>query len=164
MVWKLKEWLSTNILDSRLNFNKHPDFIHRRCQQRIFCLKKLRSINVSAAVFCTFYWSCIESVLTFSFLCWFAGLNVKSKNVLNKVVNVCGKVVGERQEHLSQLYECCVVWKAKVIVDDTALSCWAMCVCVCKYITAPCKLHKLLVCLIFTFLHYLCFQQLFFEF
>ena len=30
---------------------------------------------------------------------------MKSRNVLNKVVNVCGKVVGERQEHLSQLYE-----------------------------------------------------------
>ena len=29
---------------------------------------------------------------------------MKGKNVLNKVVNVCGKVVGERQEHLSQLY------------------------------------------------------------
>ncbi|MCB4762119.1 MAG: hypothetical protein LGB62_08310, partial [Sulfurovum sp.] len=60
----------------------------------------------------------IESVLTFSFLCWFGGLNVKSKNVLNKVVNVCGKVVGERQEHLSQLYERRVVQKARVVVDD----------------------------------------------
>ena len=49
----------------------------------------------------------LTSVLTFSFLCWFGigGLNVKSKNVLNKVVNACGKVVGERQEQVSQLYE-----------------------------------------------------------
>ena len=53
-----------------------------------------------------FYQNCIELVLTFVFLCWFGGLNVKSKNVQNKVVNVCGKVVGERQECLSQLYEC----------------------------------------------------------
>ena len=30
---------------------------------------------------------------------------MKSKNVLNKVVNVCGKVVGERQEQVSQSYE-----------------------------------------------------------
>ena len=30
---------------------------------------------------------------------------MKSENVLNKVVNVCGKVVGERQEHL--LYASC---------------------------------------------------------
>ena len=36
---------------------------------------------------------------------------MKSKNVLNKVVTVCGK---ERQEHLSQLYERRVVRNARV--------------------------------------------------
>ena len=47
-------------------------------------------------------------------------LNVKSKNVLNKVETVCGKVVDERQEHLSRLYERRVVRKARVIVDDNS--------------------------------------------
>ena len=42
---------------------------------------------------------------------------MKSKNDLNKVETVCGKVVGERKEHLSQLYERRVIRKAKVIVD-----------------------------------------------
>ena len=59
-----------------------------------------RSLNVSAAVLRIFYRSCTESVLTFSFLCWFGGLNIKRKNALNKAVNLCGKVVGERREHL----------------------------------------------------------------
>ena len=45
---------------------------------------------------------------------------MKSKNVLNKMVNACGKVAGERQEHLSLLYERCVVRKARVIVDDNS--------------------------------------------
>ena len=45
---------------------------------------------------------------------------MKSINILNKVMNVCGKVVGERQEHLSQLYERRVVRKARVIVDDNS--------------------------------------------
>ena len=45
---------------------------------------------------------------------------MKGKNVLNKVVNVCGKGVGERQEHLSQLYECRVIRKARVIVGDNS--------------------------------------------
>ena len=45
---------------------------------------------------------------------------MKSKNVLHKVVNMCGKVVSERQERLSQLYECRVVRKARVIVDDNS--------------------------------------------
>ena len=108
------------VLDNKLNFNKNTDFIHKRCQPRIFCLQKLRSLNVSAAVLRTFCWSCTESVLTLSFQCWFGGLNVKSKNVLNKVVNVCGKVVGEKQEQLSQLYEQRVVQKVWVIVDNNS--------------------------------------------
>ena len=45
---------------------------------------------------------------------------MKSKKVLNQVVNECGKVVGERQEQLSQLYECHVVQKARVIVNNNS--------------------------------------------
>ena len=45
---------------------------------------------------------------------------MKIKNVLKKVVNVCGKVLGERQEQLSQLYIRRVVWKARIIVEDNS--------------------------------------------
>ena len=49
-----------------------------------------------------------------------SGLKVKSKTVLNRVVNMCGKVVGEGQKHLSQLYERRVVQQARMIVDDNS--------------------------------------------
>ena len=42
---------------------------------------------------------------------------MKSKNDLNKVVIVCGKVVGERQEQLSQLYERRVV---RMTIEDNS--------------------------------------------
>ena len=29
------------VLDNKLNFNNKADFIHKRCQPRIFCLQKL---------------------------------------------------------------------------------------------------------------------------
>ena len=45
---------------------------------------------------------------------------MKSKYVMNKVVNVCGKVVSERQEHLSQLHERRVARKARVIMDENS--------------------------------------------
>ena len=48
---------------------------------------------------------------------------MKSKNVLNKVVNVCSNVLGERQKQLSQLYERRVVRKAMVIADDNSHVC-----------------------------------------
>ena len=39
---------------------------------------------------------------------------MRGKHILNEVVNVRGKVVGEKQERLSQLYECHVARKAGV--------------------------------------------------
>ena len=69
-------------LGNKQNFNKNTYFIHKKCQPRIFGLQKLRFLNVNAAALRTVYPSCTESVLTFSFLCWFGGL--KSKNVLNE--------------------------------------------------------------------------------
>ena len=66
-----------------------------------------------------FYRSFIESVLTFGFLCWYGGLSVKNKTLLDRVVNVCGKVIGEKQESLRELYECRAVRKGSKIARDT---------------------------------------------
>ena len=87
-VQRVTEYKYLGTVLDKLNFNKITYFINKRCQPWIFCLQKLRSFNISAAVLRTFYQSCIESVLTFSFLCWFGGLNVKSKNVPNKVARL----------------------------------------------------------------------------
>ena len=95
-------------LGNKQNFNKNTDFIHKNVSQEYLAFKS--SLNVSAAALCTVYLSCTESVLTFSFLCWFGGL--KSKNVLNEVVNVCGKVVAERQEQLSHCMN--IVWYGRL--------------------------------------------------
>ena len=43
---------------------------------------------------------------------------MKCKNVLDRIVNVGGKIVGARQKSLGQLYECCVAQKARMIVSD----------------------------------------------
>ena len=44
---------------------------------------------------------------------------MECKNVLDRVVDVGGKiVVGERQKSLSQMNECCVLQKVRVIVSE----------------------------------------------
>jgi hypothetical protein len=45
-------------------------------------------------------------------------LSMKNKNVLNRVVNVCEKVVGESQASLCALYERRAANKAKAITKD----------------------------------------------
>ena len=59
------------VLDNKLNFNKNTSSLTKDVNHEYFCPQKLRSLDVSTAVLHTFYRTCIESVLTFSFLCWF---------------------------------------------------------------------------------------------
>ena len=108
------------ILDDKLNFNANTDFIYRKCQPRMYCLRKLRSLNIKKDILRVFYRSFIESVLSYGFLCWFDGLSLKNKNILTRVVNLGSKIVGQKQEGLAKLYECRAMKKAaKVASDET---------------------------------------------
>ena len=66
-----------------------------------------------------FYKSCIQSVLTFSFICWFGNVSQKDKNSLQRIVNISSKVTGVTQSTLTALYEKQVVNKAtRILADD----------------------------------------------
>ena len=106
------------VVDNKLNFNQNTLSIQKKCQSRIYCLQKLRNLQVNEKVLKGFYRCFIESVLTFSFMCWFGGLSVKNKSMLNRVVNVCSKIVGTQQKGLMELYECRVLRKASAIACD----------------------------------------------
>ena len=107
------------VVDDKLNFNANTTLIQKKCQSRIYCLQKLRKLNVNADILQTFYRSFIESVITFGFICWYGGLTVKNKNVLTRMVNVCSKVVGRKQESVDALYECRVARKGRRIAQDS---------------------------------------------
>ena len=111
------KYLGTKI-DNKLNFDANTQSIQKKCQSRLYCLQKLRSIGVNRKILANFYRCFIESVLIFGSMCWYAGLSVKNRNVLERVVRVCGKVVGERQRGMNELYACQVVRKARMIVND----------------------------------------------
>ena len=67
-----------------------------------------------------FYKSCIQSDLTFSFICWFGNVSQKDKNNLQRIVNISSKVSGVTQSTLTALYERLAVNKAtKILADDT---------------------------------------------
>ena len=106
------------VLDHKLTFNSNTRVIQKKCQPRIYFLQKLRSLGVNQSVLGNFYRCFIQPVLTFGFLCWFGGLSVKNRNVLMRIVNMCGKVVGDRQMSMSMMYERQAIRKATVIVRD----------------------------------------------
>ena len=108
------------IIDKGLNFDANTRSINKKCQSRLYCLQKLRSLHVEREILSNFYRCFLESVLTFGFVCWFGGLSVANKNVLERVVRVSGKVIGERQCGMGELYERRVVRKGRAIAMDSS--------------------------------------------
>lgn len=67
-------------------------------------------------ILCCFYQSFIESLLCFSFICWFNSLTVKNRNSLNRIVNTCSKIISVRQRDLSSFCDQQTIRKAKCII------------------------------------------------
>ena len=107
------------VFNSQLKFEANTESIVKRGQQRIHLMRKLNSFNVSSTILCNFYQSFIESLLTFSFNCWFNVLSVKDRNSLNAVVKVCSRIIGVQQGNLSSIWEKRVVQKAKKIISQS---------------------------------------------
>ena len=111
------------IFDNQLKFDRNTESLVKRSQQRMFLLRKLNSFSVSRPILQTVYQSFIESLLTFSFICWYNGLSVRDKNSLNNIVKVCSKIIGSQQRSLHSLFEERVVHRAKGIIgSDHVLS------------------------------------------
>lgn len=42
------------VIDQRLNFNANTESVHKKCQPRVYCLQKLRSLDVIPMILCIF--------------------------------------------------------------------------------------------------------------
>ena len=107
------------IIDDRLTWSSNTDFLYKKGQQRLFFLRRLRQIHVDSKILYMFYKTCIQSVLTFNFLCWFKNLSVKNKNKIVKIVNIANKITGI-QSNLELFYEDQVKSKVEKLLSDNS--------------------------------------------
>jgi hypothetical protein len=105
------------VFDNKLKFDVNTEHIVKRGQQRVYLLRKLNSFSVSPVILCRFYQSFIESLLSFSFICWFRSLSVHDRNSLTSIVNVCSKIIGVRQRDLSSFCDQQTIRKAASILN-----------------------------------------------
>ena len=121
---KTYKYLGTTF-DDKLTWNENTEIIAKKGQQRVYLLRKLNSFSVNETILSTFYRSFIESVICFSFVCWFYNLNVKNRNSLLKIVRTCSKIIGKDQRDLGQFCDDQLRKKAKQILrnPDHVLSC-----------------------------------------
>lgn len=106
------------ILDNKLSFSPNTEVLCKKGQQRLYCLRKLWSFHVDKTLMSMFYRSYVESLLSFSLMCWFNSLNVKNKRSLEIIVNQGSKITGRKQMSVAQLYGREVLGKAHSILSD----------------------------------------------
>ena len=109
-----------SLIDNKLTFISNTEMLCKRGQQRLFCLRKLSKFRVDKTLMTLFYKSYIESVLTFSLICWYGSLTVKAKTALSNIVKVSSKIIGVQQSSLSVLYDRQVVRKANAVISDSS--------------------------------------------
>ena len=106
------------VIDDKFTFNKNTAIIHKKCRQRMVIFYQLRSLMVSNKILTQCYHAYVESILTFSFICWFGSLNVKDKQILNNITKQCSKITGKSMVNLTELYRKRVISKALKIEQD----------------------------------------------
>ena len=106
------------MIDNNLTFKANSDVIFKKCKQRMHVLYTLRAFNVNKVIMERCYQSFIQSVLTFSMVCWFGSLNEMEKKRLNGIVKRCGKIVGAGQQTLEELFSNRATKRAVGIQND----------------------------------------------
>ena len=106
------------VIDNKLTFSSNVEGVYKKCRQRMHLMYQLRAYMVSSKILEKCYRAYVESVLTFSFVCWFGSVTVKDRNRLNGVVNECSNIVGSRQISLADLYSSRVKSRALKIKSD----------------------------------------------
>lgn len=112
------------VIDNKLSFEPQVDAVCKKAHQRMHFYRKLRNFNVDHSFMKMFYSCFIESILTFSFICWHGSLSITQQNRVNDVVKVCSKIAGTALNDLSEVYKVRCVKKAKAVIADPSHPLW----------------------------------------
>lgn len=104
--------------DNLLRFSTNTEEILKKCHQRQYLLRKLKSFGVNKVILKTFYYSFIENVITFSFISWFHSITLLNRNRLSSVVKVCSKIIDQPVRTLTALCDQQTVKVARRIIND----------------------------------------------
>ena len=106
-------------LDNKLRFCENVDFIIKKANSRMYCLRKLRSFDVNSNLLSIFYNASVLSILSFGIVCWGGGISVHEKGRLEKIVKKASRIIGENQLSIQNLYDRRLTDKVRQILSDT---------------------------------------------
>ena len=83
------------VFDSKLSFAEHVQKQVKKANSRIYCLRVMKKLNVSADVMVTFFNSCIPPLLMYAAPAFFSTLTKRLKHDLDKPRRVGCRIMGQ---------------------------------------------------------------------
>ena len=111
------KYLGTTI-DENLSWSQNTTNIIAKVNTRMYCLRNLHTFNVNTNMLQLFFRSVVCSVLIFGVTSWGGNIMQKDKDKLDRIIRKAGRVIGERQDTITDLYNDRLVRKLKGIFDD----------------------------------------------
>ena len=94
-----------NVIDHKLKGDMNVSQIHKKCNQLLYFLRKLKNVKVDHTILTLFYTSIIQSVLSFCISSWFGNCSDGDIGKLSKIVNCAERLGCVNVKHLEELYE-----------------------------------------------------------
>ena len=110
-------FLGTHI-NNKLTWDNHCQVTLRKARQRLYFLRKLKSIEVKQHVLINFYRAIIESILTFSITVWYDRASLNDLCKLQSVIRTSEKIIGTSLSSLESLYVSRLSKKTSKIMRD----------------------------------------------
>lgn len=91
------------IIDNKLTFEQHITNIHKRSQQRLYVIRKLRALSVAPHLLSLLYSSIIQPILLYCSPCFYNMLSTKNRNKLTKITHTASKIIHHPTSNLTDL-------------------------------------------------------------
>ena len=112
------------LIDDKLKWIDNTDAICKKGSQRMYFLRKLKHFNVDSTILNLFYTSVVQSVVTFSSVCWYNNLSVGNKVKLDRVRKAAERIIGKDLDSFECLYNKNVLKKFNMVMKtDHPLQC-----------------------------------------
>ena len=107
------------LMDNKLDWHLHIDSVVKKLHKRMYCLRKLKSFDVSPKILTMFYNSVVCSVWRYCLVCW--GGNATGawdKLRIDNLICNAGRIAGELLQSVESLYNHEVAVTLKKIMKD----------------------------------------------
>ena len=81
-------------------------------------VRKLSKLKVDNTIMELFYRAIVQSIMSFSVICWYGNCSLESKHKLTRIIEMCVRLGVKNAQPLDEIYTKCVVQRCKVIAND----------------------------------------------